>query len=144
MRMRSRRRGLVVWSASGRDAGRYGAGRYGAGRYGAGRYGGGGYGAGRTGAARPTRARRIHRGLRTGTVLAIIGVVWLVRIIRARWRPVLVVSGGLLTLVGFFVLSDNNAVFYGGLLVFLFGLLKGTGRPHCQSANQLAGARWRA
>jgi hypothetical protein len=139
MRMRPRRRYVVVWSASGRNAGRYGGGRYGADRYRAGRYG-----AGRTGAARPTRARRIRRGLRIGTVLAVIGVAWLVRIIRARWRPVVVVSGGLLTLVGFFVLSDNYAVFYGGLLVLLFGLLKGTGRPHCQSANQLAGARWRA
>lgn len=121
MRVRSRRRDLVVWSSLGRHAGRHGTGRH--------------------GTARPV-PRRIRRGLKIGTVLAVMGVVWLVRMILAHWRPVVVASGSLLIVAGFFVLSDN-AVFYSGLLIFLFGLLKGTGRPHCQSANQLAGARWR-
>jgi hypothetical protein len=117
MRRQARRGDIVVWSASARQAGRYGP-------------------------ARPVHARSIRRWFRIGAWLAVLGITRLAHVARARWRPVFVVSGGLVALAGGPCVLSNAAVFYLGLLIFLVGLLKGTGRPHCQSANQMAGARW--
>jgi hypothetical protein len=92
MRLRAHRRNLVVWSPSVGSADRYGTTRF----------------------TRLTRTRRIHRWIRTGALLMIIGLMRLARAARPRWRPLL--AGGVLT--GFGVVA---AVVWG--LVLLPGLL---------------------
>ena len=89
MRLRAHRRNLVVWSPSVGSAGRYGA-------------------------PRLTRTRRVHRRIRTGALLMIIGVMRLAHAACPRWRPLL--AGGVLTGVGVVA-----AVVWG--LVLLPGLL---------------------
>ena len=118
MRRQARRGGIVMWSAPTGWAERY-----------------------RT--AKAVRPRRIRRWFRTGAWLAILGITHLARIARVRWRPVFIVSGALLTLVGLLFMTSSDAMFNPGPVIFLFGLLKGTGRPHCESANQMARSHWR-
>jgi hypothetical protein len=99
MRLRPRRGYLVVWSSSGVP--------------------GGG-----SRAWRPARARRIRWWLRTGTLLALIGVVRLARAMRMHWEPVCLVAGGLLMVIGF-VLPAASVAFFPGMMVMLIALLKG-------------------
>ena len=73
MRLRSHRRNVVVWSQSAVSVGRYGAPPF-------------------------TRRRRIRRWIRTGALLAAVGLRPLARAGRARWRPLL--AGGVLTVAG--------------------------------------------
>ncbi len=98
MRLRPRRGNLVVWSSS--DV------------------------PGRSWAWRPARPRRIRWWLRTGALLAIIGVVRLARITRARWEPVSLSVGALLMVIGF-ALPAAFVTFFLGMLVLLVTLLKG-------------------
>jgi hypothetical protein len=76
MRLRAHRRNLVAWSPSVGPADRYGAPRL----------------------TRLARTRRIHRFIRTGALLTVIGLRRLARAVRPRWRPLL--AGGVLTVVG--------------------------------------------
>ena len=73
MRLRAHRRNLVVWSPSVGSADRYGAPKL----------------------TRLALTRRIHRGIRTGALLMVIGLMRLARAVGSRWRPLL--AGGLLT-----------------------------------------------
>ena len=97
MRLPSHRRNLVVWSQSVGSVGRYGAPPF-------------------------TRARRIHRWIRTGVLLTVVGLTPLARAVRARWRPLL--AGGVLTVAGVLLRGGPGGVLLLPGLVFLaFALL---------------------
>jgi hypothetical protein len=64
MMLRLHRRNLVIWGTSVGPADRYGAPRL----------------------TRPPRTRRIHRCIRTGALLVVIGLMRLVRTVRTRWQ----------------------------------------------------------
>ena len=99
MRIRPRRGNFVVWSSSGVPGGR-------------------------SSARRPARSRRIRWWLRTGTLLALIGVVRLARAVRVHWEPVSLVAGGLLMVIGF-VLPAASVAYLFGMLVLVIALLTG-------------------
>jgi len=95
MRLRAHRRNLVVWSPSVGSAGRCGVPKL----------------------ARLALTRRIHRGIRTGALLMVIGLMRLARAVRPRWRPLL--AGGVLTVVGGMLHGAWGVVFFPGLLFLL-------------------------
>jgi hypothetical protein len=101
MRLRSRRQSLVVWSSSDR------------------------YGAPRSTRLGPTR--RIRRGVRTGALLVVIGLMRLARTVRIRWRPVLVLTGGVLTVAG--GMLSSGVVLVPGLMLLLAAMLVGSDPP---------------
>ena len=76
MRLRAHRRNLVAWSPSVGPADRHGAPRL----------------------TRLARTGRIHRFIRTGALLTVIGLRRLARAVRPRWWPLL--AGGVLTVAG--------------------------------------------
>lgn len=100
MRLRTRRRNIVVWSPPVGPADRYGTPRL----------------------TRLSRTRRIHRCIRTGAFLTIIGLMRLARAVRPRWRPLL--AGGVLTVVGIIMHSSVwGTVLVPGLLFLWSALL---------------------
>ena len=112
MRLRPRRRNLVVLSSSGIP----GDGSW---------------------AWRPARPRRVRWWLRTGTLLALIGVVRLARAARVHWEPLFLAAGGLLMVIGF-VLPAASVTFLLGMMVLVITLLKGIatkGRAVGQAAD---------
>ena len=120
MRRRSHRRSLMIWPPPGSRTGGCGVPAF-------------------------TRLRRpspIRWWFRTAGQLAVIGVTLLARIMRARWRSMLLVAGALLVILG--VTLSSTGAFVPGLLVLLVGLAQGAGRSHCQVADQMTGAHWHA
>lgn len=100
MRLRPHRRDLVVWSSSACPSDR-GRGLW---------------------FTRPARSRRIPRWMRTGGLLAVIGLIRLAAAALPRWRPL--TAGVVLTLVGFVLRSGTaGIVMIPGMLLLLSGLL---------------------
>jgi hypothetical protein len=67
---------------------------------------------------RPPRTRRIHRAVRTGALLTIIGLMRLARAVPPRWRPLL--AGTVLTVAGVLLRGGAwGAVLLPGLLLLL-------------------------
>ena len=112
MRLRPRRGSLVIWSSSGTpDDGSW--------------------------ARRPARPRRIRWWLRTGVLLAVIGLRCVVRVTRARWEPVCLGIGATLMIIGF-ELPFAFVAYLVGMLVLVVTLLKGIaskGRAAGQAAD---------
>jgi hypothetical protein len=94
--------------------------------------------------ARLARRRRF-RFMRTGALLAIIGVLRLARTARSRWRISLVLCGVLLEILGHTVCTGvtRGAADLLGLVFVTFAVLKSTGRGEtaCAALPQAA-SRW--
>ena len=111
MALRPRRHHVVIWSSSGvPDT--------------------------RSRARRPARPRRIRWWLRTGMLLALIGLMRLTRTTRTHWEPVFLIAGATLMVVGF-ELPSLAVTFPLGILVMVVTLLKGI-RAKGRSAGQAA------
>lgn len=95
MGLRSHRRNLVVWSSSAGHASMYGVPSF----------------------TRSARPGRIRRWVRTGALLAVIGLMRLARAVRTRRGAVLLLSGAALTVTG--IIAPSGVIFVCGMLVLL-------------------------
>ena len=99
LRARPRRRNLVIWSPSACRAGR-GRGLW---------------------FTRPARSVRIRRRMRTGVLLAVLGVMRLAAAMRPRWRPLL--AGVVLTVAGVVLRSGPAGIVMIPGMLFLWSAL---------------------
>jgi uncharacterized membrane protein YdcZ (DUF606 family) len=109
MSLRPRRGNLVIWSSSDRQSWAW----------------------------RPARSPRIRWWLRTGALLALMGLVRLARSTRTRWEAICLVAGATITVIGYEVRAASVA-FLVGILVLVVTLLKGIatkGRAAGQAAD---------
>ena len=79
---------------------------------------------------RRSRRRVLRRRIRTGALIAIVGLVRLARVVRARPGLAFLLAGALLSVAG--NVLPSGAVFIAGMLVFLRGaaVLLGVSEPH--------------
>jgi hypothetical protein len=92
MRLRPHRRNLVVWSSTGRPA-----------------------------SSRPRRTGRARRLARMGRTLTLIGLLWLARVVRPRWQPLL--AGMACTVAGVVLRSSSwGAILLPGLMLLTYSL----------------------
>jgi hypothetical protein len=120
MRLRPHRRNLAVWSQSVGPVGLSGAPRV----------------------TRVARTRRVRRGIRTGALLLVIGLIGLACAVRTYWRPLL--AGGALTVGGFMQRSAGNVVFLPGVLLFLLLVALSAASSEAVSTRRLKPERERA
>jgi hypothetical protein len=95
VRIRERRRNLVVWSSGTVPASR----------------------SGYRARTQPARARRVRWWLRTGTLLAVIGIMRLAQAVRARRRDALLAAAVLLTVLSFAL--ESEYIFFFGMLIWM-------------------------
>jgi len=107
MKLRSHRQNLVVWGSSG------------------------GYGP-----PRFARHVRIRRGVRTGMLLAFIGLMRLARSVHARRGARLLMVGAMLTVAG--IVLSSGVIQIAGMLVLLRGVAValGVSEPHRRPAGE--------
>jgi hypothetical protein len=100
MRLRSRRRDVVVWIQSAGSAAEYGSVKV----------------------TRLGRYQPMRRCIRLGALLTVIGLVRLIRAVRARWRPLL--AGAVLTVAGVMLRGGAaGVVLIPGLLFLVYAPL---------------------
>jgi hypothetical protein len=108
MRLRSHRQNLVLWDSSRGPSGGYGAPRR----------------------ARRVRTRRMRRSIRTGALLAVVGLMRLARTVRTRRGTRLLVAGAVLTVAG--IILPNGVIQICGILVLVraVAVALGVSEPH--------------
>jgi hypothetical protein len=85
--------------------------------------------AGESRAPRPVRSWRLRRWLRTGALLSVIGIR---RLARARWQPVFLVTGAMVFVIG--LMLSSSVAFVSGLLIF-GSAVSGTAPPSPTAAR---------
>jgi hypothetical protein len=105
MRLRSHRQNLVVWGSSGGFGGGFGGPRF-------------------------IRHARIRRGIRTGALLAVIGLLRIARSMRTRRGVRLLMAGAMVMVAGIVLSSGVTQI--AGMLVLLRGaaVVLGVSEPH--------------